>query len=303
MQVIRAVIQAHRNDIDINAFLVCTIDLVNRHATRAQTAPVQAILLACRNRIDTDIINRVFIDACIAKSGLVLIIIRLFNHMLTDESIETGLQLCGGDYIEASMSMVTRANRLTTRSYVVSFGICTKHSKQNPYDRRLNPSSWVQGLWVRLNNRYEAEVEAEGTVLLYYSWRGIRRCTLMDCCDHGNFDMACALIEEYPEIVCEHFLIESIEKLDIEIARLILEQYGSLLRSEIIKRVFAVACSNQDSDMIDLLIDTIGADLPQRSYTLAFDQACMMDRLVTLELLLARRPELLQFENSKQSGP
>lgn len=296
-QAIRAIIRTYRDTIDINTFLESAIDLCQQDATWALTAPIRAILCACRDRIDSDTLNDVFIRACIAKSGLAIVIIRLFIHRLTEESIETALLLCHECSIEACEEIITRTNKLTTRLYVVCFGICIEHSKLGSDRRHLAPSNFIHRFWVRLCNRYEAEIKEAGIKRRYWGRCGLRPCTLLDCCRHENYDMACALIEAYPEIVCEHFFIESIQQRDIEIATLILEQHTSLLGIKTIEQAFAAACANQDSDVINLLLDTVGSDLSQGNYIEAFNEACMRGRPVTLELLLTMCSEFLQFED------
>lgn len=117
------------------------------------------------------------------------------------------------------------------------------------------------------------------------------------CCKNGDMDMVKVMIAKCKWLAL--YVLKHGAKRDIEMVKLVIDEYNEYLSadSEFVKSALANAAKREDEDMLELLINEFGADMPCKFVRSAFVTCCSRSKLLSAEILLERFLDDLYFDD------
>lgn len=257
---------------------------------------IELVLRAHADIFDSETVGKILTYACCTHVALVPVVTELFKPKLALKHIIESIMICESRCLETCWLIMKECmDQLTGDSVNDCFNICCKHNNGPMLKLLLDCHHAKIQETVRIGRGGNLTID-EGIAnscghadpaiieLLIAECRYIGPRLLWGCAVHKNIGAADLVFTQ-----CKRFLTGKSG-----------DQF-QVMERPIVNEAFIKAASNDDTTMLELFINELGANLPYEARRDAFLAACHLNHIPSMKMLLKHYPKDLRFKYGYQS--
>lgn len=247
---VEALINDSSSTINVNVFIIEIHYMLSlaciRKKSRATISPacgsaIGSVLIAYKDTVDAKVICEYFYILSSEAPTVVSTIVSLFANELTSLVVNSILIDCKLQPNDTAIALITNcASGFDREAIKDAFIICCKLEQPDLLESLLKQHCQaIESLFATDDPFAQPKSSFHG---------------ITEFCRNSDTETARVFVNRYKQLTA-HVLVASIRTSDLEIAKLILEDYGNLLTADHIIKGFDMACKRNDLDMMDLFVE------------------------------------------------